>query len=289
MRKSFGFVISLLIVVLLACNHYFRFFSMIPTAWGDGEGAEFRVMTYNVHSSDRNFGFICDDLAIGIISIDADAILLNEFPIKNYQTIDSLLRLSYTYSTFNIKDCGHGMVLYSKYAIADWHKVDVGSMGGYVYSGIVEKDDSKIRLMGCHLCSNNYLTPHDRMEVDELRTKEDYQTYLNLYKIGLKHRTVAVDSMFSYLSKDSIKTIILGDFNDFPWSEPLRTLEQAGFEDAWWNGGFGYGSTFSQGWVSLRLDHIYYDKGFRLKDVKIFDNNGLSDHKAIEARLEIKD
>ena len=53
-------------------------------------------------------------------------------------------------------------------------------------------------------------------------------------------------------------------------------------------GSCGYGTTFHDGWLRLRLDHILYPKDkLELKSVKIIDSD-LSDHNALIAGFDIK-
>lgn len=76
--------------------------------------------------------------------------------------------------------------------------------------------------------------------------------------------------------------IIMGDFNDVSGSKPLNILEDAGFKDAWWDGGFGYGATIHHP-LPFRIDHIMYNDGVELVEIKKVDSNGLSDHDALVA------
>ena len=33
-------------------------------------------------------------------------------------------------------------------------------------------------------------------------------------------------------------------------------FKKTGMKDAWWEKGSGYGATYHNGWLSLRLDHV---------------------------------
>ena len=80
--------------------------------------------------------------------------------------------------------------------------------------------------------------------------------------------------------------IVMGDMNDFDTSAPLDSLKEAGMKNAWWEGGIGYGATYHEGWLRLRIDHIYYNEKLELKDVKVVKTD-LSDHNVLIADFSI--
>jgi len=63
-------------------------------------------------------------------------------------------------------------------------------------------------------------------------------------------------------------------------------LKDAGLKNAWWEGGFGYGATFKQGWMRLRIDHIYYNDKLELKNIKVVETE-LSDHNMLVADFSL--
>lgn len=52
-------------------------------------------------------------------------------------------------------------------------------------------------------------------------------------------------------------------------------------------GGNGYGCTFHDGWLQLRIDHILHSKGLNLESIKVIDTD-LSDHNAVVAGFSIE-
>ncbi len=75
----------------------------------------------------------------------------------------------------------------------------------------------------------------------------------------------------------------MGDLNDVSGSYAVERIKKAGLKDAWWKGGFGYGATFHDKWLRLRLDHILYQNNkLKLQYVKVIDSD-LSDHDALVA------
>jgi len=78
----------------------------------------------------------------------------------------------------------------------------------------------------------------------------------------------------------------MGDMNDFSVSAPMDSLRDAGMKNAWWEGGFGYGATFKQGWMRLRIDHIYYNDQLELRNIKVVETD-LSDHNMLVADFSL--
>ena len=78
----------------------------------------------------------------------------------------------------------------------------------------------------------------------------------------------------------------MGDFNDVGGSKALRTLENAGLRDAWWEGGLGYGATIHKP-LPYRIDHFMYSSELNIRNIKVISSNGLSDHDALYVEIEI--
>lgn len=77
------------------------------------------------------------------------------------------------------------------------------------------------------------------------------------------------------------------DMNDPSSSPILCAIEDAGFKDAWWNSGLGYGSTFHDNRFRLRIDHIFYDNHFELCDIRVLHTN-YSDHNTLIGTFNLK-
>lgn len=127
------------------------------------------------------------------------------------------------------------------------------------------------------------------MEVDSVTTKSDVKRYLQTIEKGYRSRRKDVDSLALQLADmDMSHMIALGDLNDIGGSYTIQAFEAMGLKDAWWSGGFGMGGTRKVLGLRFRIDHILYGKGFGLKDVKLVNADGLSDHDAMVGRFVIK-
>lgn len=105
---------------------------------------------------------------------------------------------------------------------------------------------------------------------------------------GYQNRKKEADANYKAYIREKRPIIVMGDLNDLSCTPPVKRIEEAGLKDAWWEGGCGYGATYHDGWLRLRVDHILYDdEGLELVGVKVIDND-LSDHNALIARFKIK-
>lgn len=79
----------------------------------------------------------------------------------------------------------------------------------------------------------------------------------------------------------------MGDFNDVCSSLTLNILENAGFKDAQWECGFGYGTTNHKP-LPYRIAHIMYNVKLKLKSIRKIAAQGLSDHDALVEQFYLK-
>lgn len=149
-----------------------------------------------------------------------------------------------------------------------------------VYSAEIEvKPDLWITVFACHLRSSAYSTA--RRSMDEGSSWSDgISLYLNNYKTGKKIRDYEADNFRIYL--DSLEAtgmpiIIAGDFNDWSGSYCMNTIRDGRYKDAWWEGGLGFGVSYDEWHLKLRLDHILYSKHFQQYKIKV-NKNPFSDH-----------
>lgn len=99
-------------------------------------------------------------------------------------------------------------------------------------------------------------------------------------------RAKQVDKVAEIIKSTRYKIIVCGDFNDVPISYCCTKIK-GNLNDAFANFGTGFGSTFCTSLYKLRLDYIFYDDNFEVKDFQVEDVTG-SDHFSIKCRLEMK-
>ena len=226
--------------------------------------SDFKVLCYNIHSLDTAFSQKQLGVANNILKENPDVVFLCEFyPSKN-RKLDSLLRKEYK----RYRKSGTRCVFYSRYKIDNiteefpkWYdRRHSQTVKARVFWG-----RDTLTIIGCHLSSSHH---HIRE--------------------GFTRRKVEADTLYEHIRKEHYPVIVLGDLNDISGSYTLSKIMKAGLSNAWWEGGCGYGATFHDGWLRLRIDHILYSKErLKLQSIKVIDSD-LSDHNALVAAFDIK-
>ena len=225
--------------------------------------SDITVLAYNVHGSENGYREKQVDIANIILTESPDVVFLTEFFLYKNQILDSILTKENCYARYYQK--GTYGVFYSKYDIDSVVGIfSPTSNNKYSLTNKVHvfMEHDTLTIVGCHLSSSNH-------HIQE----------------GYKRRRMEADAIYESIKDEHHPVIVMGDMNDISGSYALHRIKKAGLADAWWKGGFGYGTTFHGGWLRLRLDHILYsNEKLKLRHVKVIDSD-LSDHNALVARF----
>ena len=240
-----------------------------------------RVMAWNIDGSEYDSLKVAK-IADVINKYKPDVIFLSEDFDKTGICLDSLLKKNYPYSS-NMVCSGHQF--YSNYMFDSIRVVDVE---GYdsplrIHVSVMVKGQI-IDIYGCHLASNNYSASHVDFHLDQVNDHHDAKQYLKNIRDASRLRKLEAQAIIKDMTDRA--TIIMGDFNDVGGSPALRAFKAAGFQDAWWKGGLGYGATIHY-LLPYRIDHIMYNDKLTLKSIRKIDAKGLSDHDALVAEFRI--
>lgn len=303
--KSFIIVLAIIVVVLI--NNHYEIFTVNGPMICHVEDEQFRIMTYNINTpfEQEDLSDFKKGLIMEIEKNNPDILCMQEvysssFPkIKN--SIDSLF--GYT-DSMEIKKEGYRYWLYSKKHIRNFKyypcfvgidtlgldsiaKKEVKSYKSRLpfYSAEIEiKPNIWITVFSCHLRSSAYSVARRSMD-DDTSWFDGIPMYYANYKVGQKIRNWEADNLRMYLEKLEAKdtpVIIAGDFNDWSGSYCMNTIRDGKYKDAWWEGGFGFGITYDEWHLKLRLDHILYSHHFRLENVYV-EKSKFSDHRPLVA------
>lgn len=248
---------------------------------GESGGHQFRVLTWNICGATINSKEEQEDIAKLIIAQDADFIQLNEFTLDSCLVVDSLLSENYPYKEDVNATIKAGDIFYSKIQLAESGKLDRVIPNG-IYSKMYTGRDT-LYYIGCHLPGNNH---EGQIEIDDADSLRRVKTFWGRYRHAQEKRKKSASFLKKTISESSLPIIVMGDMNDFNTSAPMDSLRDAGMMNAWWEGGLGYGATYHEGWLRLRIDHIYYNEKLKLKDVKVVKTD-LSDHNILIADFTI--
>lgn len=238
-----------------------------------------KVMTWNIDGSQYD-SLKVSEIANVIHRHNPDVMFLSEDFEETGIWLDSLLKKNYPYSN-NLGYSGHQF--YSKYLLDSIRVVKVENYDNPLRIHVsVMVNGQYIDIYGCHLASNNYTASQEDFHFDQVNDHHDAKQYLKNVRDASRLRKMEAQAIIKDMTDRA--TIIMGDFNDVSGSPALRTFQAAGFQDAWWKGGLGYGATIHYP-LPYRIDHIMYNDWLRLKSINKIDAKGFSDHDALVAEF----
>ncbi len=281
-KIKIAIVVCLSIILIAGClNWKYEVISIHPL-FGN-EHQDLKVMTWNIHCSKGTDSIRQRKIAELILEVDADFVQLNEFYLKGCLLMDSILRTRYPYTEKYQSYRISGDIFYSKRVMSNSGHVHTpkGVKGIQTIKATIPVENDSVQIFGVHMASNRYegnsiekVFESDTISFDRYKGAQELRCYQ------------ALRTKEALLESDH-PVIVMGDMNDFNCSAPLDTLTTCGLKDAWWEGGFGYGHTFHDGWLRLRIDHILHSKELKLESVKVIDTN-LSDHNPVVAGFSVK-
>lgn len=300
-RKIGIAICALLILAFAYLNHRYEVVALHLFAGSDD--ADLKVMTWNVHCSEGTDIIRQKELAEVILKEDADIVLLNEIHQDSCLVLDSMLRTKYAYTEEYQSHRKAGDIFYAKREMSNsghpilreiWES-HYAKEGEYYPDTLKGKSIQAIKatitigrdsvmILGCHWSSNRgekkkiAIIAEDPMNMDSL--------YVSYQRAQIS-RSFQSQWTAELINNSKHPVIIMGDMNDFSYSEPLRILTDIGLKDAWWEGGTGYGCTFHSRWMRLRIDHIFHSEKLKLTDVRVIDTGNLSDHHPLTASFKI--
>lgn len=265
----------------LAVNLYYK---ILPISLSHNRNAKIiRVMTFNIEGSLQD-SISIKRIAQLILNEDADYVFVGEDFQNIVRELQDEISAVYPYTTNRFRGSAH--YLYSKTPIDSSERLGT-DMTSYLFHYVVSCGRDSLHFYGCHLASNNYTEQNDYVHPDSLKESNAVLQYLKDISNASEKRSKEVDVLLGIVNNNQENVIILGDFNDISGSAPLNKIERAGFTDAWWKGGNGYGATIHYP-LPYRIDHIFYNKGLKLKSIRKVDSQGLSDHDALVAEFWVE-
>lgn len=185
-----------------------------------------------------------------------------------------------------------GIITFSKYPIINKQTVsyppnDYNSI--FQYTDIVKGNDT-VRVFNIHLQSLKF-SDRNLQYIDDpsLKDEADIENSKNIiakFKKGFLKRRVQSDRIKQVIDNSPYPVIVCGDFNDVPNSYAYSRIGK-GLKNAFAEKGAGIGRTFSGIAPTLRIDNIFADGRFNVKQyVRV--KKKMSDHFPVIADLYFK-
>lgn len=260
-------------VALVAVNIHYE---VMPVYLFSGSSSEhgIRVLLYNVHSEADGFGASAPKMAAIILEEKPDFVYLTEYYEGTDEKLQEALEQHYPYVNRKHRwGANDGDAFYSTWEIDSVYRFTLPGHFSAIFRVQIHKEKDMLAVYCCHLSSNNL-----KLEKGRWASMEE----------GRKLRCEEASVIVEALKNERYPTIVMGDMNDMSYAEPIKRIEKAGIRDAWWSGGKGYGSTYSDGKLWLRIDHVLYNKQqMKLRNISVVGDYDWSDHRALVAELSL--
>lgn len=296
---------AILWIIVIGLNVYTE--AVPVNLFSTNEEGELKVMCYNIDGFREPFkkdtAFV-DSMAQMILKEDPDVLVMEEFINGYCRRLDSLLRNNYSFSEVLSK--GTPNAVYSKYPLSDKMELFLDSASimnegleqaakldsnrtteseRLVLGVTVNKRKQKLRVIACHLASNQYDITRRKMP-----ETERWWEGIPKYRLSFQSGSLARETEIQYTQKEIEKykkqgmpVIVCGDMNDVSGSKTLRMLQSAGLKNAWWEKGRGFGFTYhGHHFMNFRIDHILHTEDIKVKSIKKIDQH-FSDHDPVIA------
>lgn len=213
-----------------------------------------------------------------------------------YNNVSEIKAMGYPYYYFSYDPDGEhqfiGSAIFSKYPMLDTGLVRYfrpSMPEALVHADIMVNQDT-IRVYTTHLQSVQF-RQRDYEAINEIQSAEDSllansKTVLAKLRKAMSLRGAQADVARQILDDSPYPTIFCGDLNDTPNSYTYFTI-RGDMQDAFLKKGFGIGRTYSSLSPTLRIDYIFTDHRFSIKQFTRVVKY-LSDHFMIMADVELK-
>lgn len=232
---------------------------------------------------------------------DADIICLQEFftavaPGNHYNYIELIgktLNYPYHYFSFDVSkfegNAYFGSIIFSRYPIADTQKIHYPQpfYGSIIRAGVIIPGDTidiiTTRLQSVHFQRKEY------KELTGIKNGLDSgltgtRNIIRKLRLGYKQRVEQVKLVKELVNKSYRPLVLTGDLNDVPVSYTYSKVRNH-LQDAWAKKGTGLGRTFAYISPTLRIDQIFFNNHFKVRQVKRIFGEGVTDHNAVVADL----
>jgi endonuclease/exonuclease/phosphatase family metal-dependent hydrolase len=232
---------------------------------------------------------------------NADVLCLQEFHTStdtnyydNITPIQKGLGYPYYYFTFDQDGDNHyySSIIFSRLPIVDTGRFryprptlpDV-----LIYADLLVNKDT-LRVYTTHLQSIQF-GKRDYDRIGKIKSGEDSmvensRTIVGKMRKGFERRALQAETARELMSVAPHPYILCADLNDVPNSYTYATM-RGNLQDAFLKKGFGIGRTFSGLAPTLRIDYIFPDKNFRIRQFNRITKR-LSDHYMLVADLQLK-
>lgn len=270
-------------VLLIGITFISKFYKFSEAQF-EPDPEDFTLMSYNVRLFNKYEWLpnkkVPSDISDVIQNYNPDILCLQE-----YTPSEEVRLRNYPYKNIELegKKNKYGQAIFSKYEIINTGKIDFpDSNNNVIYADIVKFKDT-IRVYSMHLQSVKISTDiHEKL--DESKSKFIFKRISEAFKQQQLQSELIKEH---YLSCPYSK-IICGDMNNSAFSYVYRNIKGE-MNDAFEESGIGFGKSYNFKYYPARIDYVFAEKTFEIKEFITNNQIKLSDHFPVITRLKIKE
>ena len=275
-------VILPLLVLLIGYNHVTSLYVFSRETPGQDGDNIIKVLSYNVRQfnqfnwSDSNN--IPNQISSYVQEEDPDLVAFQEYFRGELEVAEH-----FEYRAVQLKDKTDefGQAILSKYPILDYGSLNfpTHSNNNGIYADIAFPADT-LRVINVHFQSFGMKPDIDRLEAEY--TKQVFRGMGETFKVQQEQMELVLEVM----RQSPYRVLLMGDFNNTPYSYIYRELRSMGLQDGHKVKGNGFGRTFAFDYFPLRIDYILPEESIEVLHFETV-NRGYSDHFPIHALLRL--
>ena len=248
------------------------------------EPDDFTLMSYNVRLFNKYEWLpnkkVPNDISDVIQDYNPDILCLQEY------TPDEEVRLrNYPYKNIELE--GHknkyGQAIFSKFEIINTGKITFpNSSNNIIFADVLKKNDT-IRVYSMHLQSVK-ISADIHEKLDESKSKFIFKRISEAFK----QQQQQSELIKTHYESCSYPKIICGDMNNSAFSYVYRNIK-GNMKDAFQEAGSGFGKSYNFKYYPARIDYVFVEDSFLVKEFVTNNQVKLSDHFPVITRLKMID
>jgi vancomycin resistance protein VanJ len=240
----------------------------LPKGGASADVPSFTLLTYNMRADNAAIR----DVEAVIRSANADIVAVQELNIPGAALFSESFRDVYPYQALHPQADYSGQGIFSRYPISadDYWQIVLGHQ-----RAIINLNRTSFALYNAH----------------------PVQPWATGKLMDTSVRQQELDSSLERAAKETMPTLIVGDFNMTDWAADYRRIT-AQYADSYREAGWGMGFTFPAFSVTnqqlaflpplARIDYVFHDRSFWALEATVLPDTGGSDHHPLLVRLALK-
>lgn len=250
---------------------------------------DFFVMSYNVRLFnlyrwiDRND--VQAQMDTFIRKQTPDILCIQEYSHKNKINF-KVYKYKHIVMTGHRTKTGHAIL--SKYPIIDQGEITFENSENNAIFADIKRGKDTLRVYSIHLESVRVTNDVGKIEKDIQHVTQDRsKRMIKRMSESFKRQQSQAERIQKHRENCIYPVIICGDLNNSAFSYVYRTV-RGDLNDAFEEKGIGFGKTYHFKYYPARIDYIFVDDFFEIKEFKSFSHFVNSDHIPILTRLNVK-